>query len=119
MMKFLALTSYLLARITLTLISSFAITSCFQKVNFPRFNLVHLHSRTRYVRFLKNSLFYVETHLGLSPSKNNCVICLIENLLEMMKNAFYFILKALFVLKVFKFLSRLFGHVGKKTQLKR
>ena len=26
-----------------------------------------------------------------------------------MKNAFYFILKALFVLKIFKFLSRLFG----------
>ena len=32
MTKFLALTSDLLARITLTLISSFAITGCFQKV---------------------------------------------------------------------------------------
>ena len=31
----------------------------------------------------------------------------------MMKNAFYFILKVLFVLKIFKFLSRLFGHVQK------
>ena len=30
----------------------------------------------------------------------------------MMKNAFYFILEALFVLKLFKFLSQLFGHVG-------
>ena len=49
----------------------------------------------------------------LSPSKKICVICLIESPLEMMKNAFYFILKALFVLKIFKFLSRLFGHVGK------
>ena len=29
----------------------------------------------------------------------------------MMKNAFYFILKALFVLKIFKFLSGHFGHV--------
>ena len=28
-----------------------------------------------------------------------------------MKNAFYFILKALFILKIFKFLSCLFGHV--------
>ena len=28
----------------------------------------------------------------------------------MMKNAFYFILKVLFVLKIFKFLSRLFGN---------
>ena len=43
MMKFLALTSYLLARITLTLMSSFAITSCFQKVNFQAFNLVILN----------------------------------------------------------------------------
>ena len=29
----------------------------------------------------------------------------------MMKNAFYFILKALFVLKILKFLSGHFGHV--------
>ena len=33
-----------------------------------------------------------------------------------MKNAFYFILKALFVLKILKFLSRLFGHVGKTAR---
>ena len=36
-----------------------------------------------------------------------------------MKNVFYFILKALFVLKVFKFLSWLFGHVKKTTWLER
>ena len=36
----------------------------------------------------------------------------------MMKNAFYFILKALFVLKIFKFLSWLFGHVGKRPDWK-
>ena len=41
--------------------------------------------------------------VGLSPSKKNCFICLIEIPLKMMKNAFYFILKALFVLKIFKF----------------
>ena len=34
--------------------------------------------------------------------------------LKIMKNAFYFTLKALFVLKLFKFLSRLFGRVGKR-----
>ena len=34
--------------------------------------------------------------------------------LKMMKNAFYFTSKALFVLKIFKFLSRLFGHVSKQ-----
>ena len=31
----------------------------------------------------------------------------------MIKNAFYFIFKALFVLEIFKFLSWLFGHVEK------
>ena len=40
MMKFLALTLYLLVRITLTLISSSAIIDCFIKVNFQGFNLV-------------------------------------------------------------------------------
>ena len=33
--------------------------------------------------------------------------------LKMMKNAVYFTLKALFVLKIFKILSSLFGHVKK------
>ena len=51
--------------------------------------------------------------VGLPPSKKICVICLTESPLKMMKNTFYFILKALFVLKIFKFLSGLFGHVGK------
>ena len=31
----------------------------------------------------------------------------------MLKNAFYFILKALFVAKIFEFLSQLFSHVEK------
>ena len=38
--------------------------------------------------------------------------------LKMMKNAFYFSIKALFVLKIFKFLSWLFGHVEKRLDLK-
>ena len=41
----------------------------------------------------------------LSPSKKICVICLIEIPLKIMKNAFYSILKALFILKIFKLLS--------------
>ena len=50
-------------------------------------------------------------HLGsvikvrLSPSKKNCVIHFIESSLKRIKNAFYFILKGLFVLNIFKFLS--------------
>ena len=37
----------------------------------------------------------------LSPSENSHLICLIESPLKMIKNVFYFILKALFVLKIF------------------
>ena len=51
--------------------------------------------------------------VGLSPSKIVCVICLIESPLKMMKNDFCFILNAPSVLKIFKFLPRLFAHVGK------
>ena len=56
---------------------------------------------------------WLKLKVGLSPSKKMCVICLIESPLKMMKNAFYFILKVLFVLKIFKFLSRLFRYEGK------
>ena len=40
-------------------------------------------------------------------------ICFNDNPSKMMKNAFYFILKMLFVLRIFRFLSWLFGHVEK------
>ena len=36
-----------------------------------------------------------------------------------MKNAFYFNLKALFILKIFKFLLQPFGHVGKTPWFER
>ena len=36
-----------------------------------------------------------------------------ESPLKMMKNAFYFVSKALFALKIFKFLSWIFSHVAK------
>ena len=54
-----------------------------------------------------------DAKVGLSPSKKICVICFIESPLKMIKNAFYFILKVLFVLKMFKFLSYFFAHVEK------
>ena len=57
--------------------------------------------------------------VGLSPSKKVSVICFIENPLKMMKDAFYFIVKALFILKIFKFSSWLFGHVEKPAWLER
>ena len=57
--------------------------------------------------------------VGLSPSKKICVICLIESPLKMMKNVLYFALNASFILKIFKFLSQHFGHVGKTAWLER
>ena len=39
--------------------------------------------------------------------------------LKMTKNVFYFVLKAFFVLKIFKFSLRHFGHVGKTAWLER
>ena len=41
-----------------------------------------------------------------------------ESPFKMMKNAFYFMLKALFVLQIFKFLSWLFGYVEKRYDKK-
>ena len=43
--------------------------------------------------------------VGLSSSKKFLFICFNENPLKTMKNAFYFILKALFFLKILQFLS--------------
>ena len=57
--------------------------------------------------------------VGLSPSKKIYVICLIESPLKMMKNVLYFALNAFFILKIFKFLSQHFGHVGKTAWLER
>ena len=51
------------------------------------------------ILFSKTMLINIK--VGLSPSKKICVICLIDSPLEVMKNAFYFILKAYkFILKI-------------------
>ena len=57
--------------------------------------------------------------VGLSPSKKIFIICFSDSPSKMMENAFYFILKALFVPKIFKFLSWLFGYVEKTAWLER
>ena len=54
----------------------------------------------------------VDSHL---PKK--ITFCINWNPFKKDKNAFYFILKALFVLKIFKFLSWFFGHLEKATWL--
>ena len=55
--------------------------------------------------------------VGLSPSKKN--IYFNDSPLKMMENSFYLILKALFVFKIFKHLSWIFGHVKKTARLER
>ena len=57
--------------------------------------------------------------VGLSPSKKVCVICFTERPLKLKRNSFYLILKALFVVKIFKFISWVFGHAGKTAWLER
>ena len=60
---------------------------------------------------LQNKLLKSDSHL---PKK-----LFYENFSKMMKNALYFNLKALFVLKIFKFFSWTFGHVEKTAWLER
>ena len=55
----------------------------------------------------------------LSPSKKIFFIYFDESPLKMMKNAFYFTLKAPIVLKIFKFLSWGFGHVERKSLVRK
>ena len=62
---------------------------------------------------------YSDIKVRLSPSKGNCFICFNESSLKMMKNVFCFTMKALFVLKILKFLRWLFGHVEKTAGLER
>ena len=57
------------------------------------------------------------------PSFQDVLSCLrrflaTESPLKRMKNAFYFTSEAIFVLKIFKFLSWLFGHVAKRLDKK-
>ena len=63
-----------------------------------------------------NSVSFLLKSDSLLPKK--IFICFYGSPLKM-KNAFYFILKALFVLRIFKFLSWLFGHREKTAWLER
>ena len=98
----------------------------FDIVNFPCFNSEVVNS-TRERLFLnqmkfvckitweekKLNVWYLKVHSKVSD--NFYVLRSFKNY----ENAFYFTLKALFVLKIFKFLSWLFGHVEKMARLER
>ena len=80
------------------------------------------HTVTEWINVSNNiiempNLSIANFKVGLSPSKNILFYFFNESSLKMMKNAFYFILKALFVLKIFKFLSWHLGHVEKTAYI--
>ena len=53
----------------------------------------------------RTSFFFSNLKSDSHLPKKVCIICFIESLSKVMKNASYFILKALFVFNIFKFLS--------------
>ena len=67
-------------------------------------------------------LCYVESGITKDFLTNTTIIALKSDShlspLQMTKNAFYFILKALFILKVFNFLSGVFGHLKKRLDFR-
>ena len=65
--------------------------------------------------FIRNIRLKPDSH----PKKIFIIICLNDSLSKMMKNAFYFIFKVLFVLQRFKVLLWLFEHVEKTAWLER
>ena len=59
-------------------------------------------------------VFFFKHFLLYWPFKKVGFICFNESPLNMTKNVFYFIVKALFILKIFKFFRAFFGDVGKR-----
>ena len=68
---------------------------------------------------LSNSASSIVLRSGSYLPKKNFFISFNDSPSKMMKNAFYFILKALFALKIFKFLSWLSGQVEKTAWFER
>ena len=77
-------------------------------------NIVSIYSAMKSTKIIWNSYGFVK--IGLSRSKEKIV--LFASMKYLMESAFHFTLKAFFVLKMFKFLSWLFGHVEKMAWLK-
>ena len=73
------------------------------KMSLLNFNFVMIYIIHKMLVLIKNNLNYLK--VGLLPSKKNIFICFNDSLAKIIKNAFYFILEALFVLKIFKPLS--------------
>ena len=85
-----------------------------QEISYPQPVHVFLVTIIKSGMHSYTTLYILFFKVGLSSFKQNSFICFDESLLKMMKSAFYFILKALSVLKIFNFLSWLFGHAKKR-----
>ena len=85
-------------------------TSTNSRTTSNRSELFHVSSTQRVIFFLIPSF--------LSKAHSKVWFLASESPLKKIRNAFYFTLKALFVLKIFKFLSWLFGHLGKRLDQK-
>ena len=77
--------------------------------------LLHIISIAK-TAFKKIGAIKSDSHL---PKKFVALFASLKSPLKKIKNASYFILKALFVLNIFKFLSWLFGHVEKVAWLEK
>ena len=66
---------------------------------------LNLFAKIKNTWWFLDTLFYILLKVGLLTSKLFIIICFIDSPSKLMKNAFYFILKALFVLKILKFMS--------------
>ena len=77
----------------------------------PRRVTVNTNFRIFQYKLLHNVLYLKDALSGLRQ------FLATKSHLKMMKNAFYFNSKALFVLKIFKFLSWLFYHVCKRLEI--
>ena len=88
-------------------------------IKFSQQNINQSETRTGDKK-LSVELFLNCVHIKARPSPSKrFFICFNDGPSKMMENTFYFILKALFVLKIFKCLSWLFGNVEKTTWLER
>ena len=81
------------------------------------------------IKCVSKLAIFLKFHLGVCANekfelksdlpKKFALFASLKAFVKMMKNPFYFILKALFVLKMFKLLSWLFGYVERTTWLER
>ena len=100
---------YFLGQCNICMIYMYVKEACL-KVIFAMFYFCHLNYSSNIVKNIFNSIsIYFWKKISLFKDLRQFLITEIP--LKMMKNAFYFTLKALFVLKIFKFLSWLFRHV--------